>query len=83
LKPKTISLVEYQKIIPCTKFEHFGIIHFLSYAADNSVKNAHIGPVTLTFDRKTKVIPSTNLKNKSLIWQYLAHNALQTKAFGD
>ena len=26
--PKIISLVEYPKVIPCTKFEHFGIIHF-------------------------------------------------------
>ena len=26
--PKIISLVGYPKVIPCRKFEHFGIIHF-------------------------------------------------------
>jgi len=44
--PQTITLVGHPKVIPYTKFEHFGI---LSYAADNSVKNVLIDPVTLTF----------------------------------
>jgi len=29
-----MSLVGYPKVIPNTKFEHFGIIRFTSYAAD-------------------------------------------------
>jgi len=33
-EPKTVPLVGYPKVIPYTKFEHFGIIRFLSYAAD-------------------------------------------------
>jgi len=28
LNPKTVSLLGYPKMIPYTKFEHFGIIHF-------------------------------------------------------
>jgi len=43
-------LVGHPKVIPCTKFEQFGIIRFFSYAPDISVKNALINPVTLTFD---------------------------------
>jgi len=43
----------YPKVIPYTKFEHFGIIRFLSYALDISVKNALIDPVTMTLDLLT------------------------------
>ena len=28
LNPKTVSLLVYPKVIPCTKFEHFGIVRF-------------------------------------------------------
>jgi len=34
--PKTISFVGYPKVIPYTKFEHFGIIR-LSYAANKQI----------------------------------------------
>ena len=33
-RPQTMSLLGYPKIIPCTNFEHFGIIRFFSYAPD-------------------------------------------------
>jgi len=46
-EPKTMSLVGYHKVIPYTKFEHFGIIHFSNYGPDNSVKNALTDPVTV------------------------------------
>ena len=34
LKPKTVPLLVYPKVISYTKFEHFGNIRFFSYAAD-------------------------------------------------
>jgi len=49
-QPKTIPLVGYLKVIPCTNFKHFGIIRFFSYAPDISLKNTLTDPVTLTFE---------------------------------
>ena len=33
-----MPLIGYPNVIPYTKFEHFEIIRFFSYAADSSVK---------------------------------------------
>jgi len=44
-----MSFLGYPKVIPYTKFEHFGII-CVSYAPDITVKNALTDLVTLTFD---------------------------------
>ena len=41
-----MSIVGYPKVIPYTKFGHFGSHSFLSYAPDISVINALIGYVT-------------------------------------
>jgi len=38
LQKKTLSLLGYPEAIPNMKFEHFGIFHFLSYAADKQNK---------------------------------------------
>ena len=47
-----MSFLEYPKVIPYTKFEHFGIIRFW-VTHRTLVKNALIDPVTLTFQHKT------------------------------
>jgi len=69
---QTMSLLGYPKVIPYTKFEHFGDHSFLSYAATISVKIALIDPVTLTltFNHETmsllgylKVIPYTKFEH--------------------
>jgi len=56
LKPQNHVILGYPKVIPYTKFEHFGIIRFWVMLR-TCVKNAFIDPVILTFDLWTpKVI---------------------------
>ena len=44
-QPQNTLFLKYPKVIPCIKFEHFGIICFLSYAADKQ-KNKEINKQT-------------------------------------
>jgi len=54
-QPKTLPLVGYPKVIPYTKFEHFGIICFFSYALTTGEKCTGCcdAALTLTFDLST------------------------------
>ena len=81
-QPKTMSLVVYQKIIPYTKFEHFGNIHFRVILQTYSLfcigcsrytrqhKHKHI-PKAETQKQKTS---NTAKAHNNIIDQYLAEN---------
>ena len=47
-QPQTIALLVYPKVIPCTKFEHFGIILFWVMLRTNKQTNKQTAPNVLS-----------------------------------
>jgi len=67
---KIISLVGYHNVIPYTKFEHFGIIRFLSYCADRQTDRQN-------HRRRWKLTPATvvRVSNKGRLKASFVHRA--------
>jgi len=55
-----MSLLVYNKVIPYTKFAHFGIIRFWSYAADRQTNKQTVSNVLPT---STDIVDVGNYRN--------------------
>ena len=77
---KIIALVGYPKVVPYTKFEHFGIIRFLIYAADRQTDaqtdaDERLTPATIVGVSNKEVVIKAQFPSKRnrLRWQAANH----------